>query len=160
MSRTATPYETGDVVATPDGRGVVLATKAEEFSFPQEAEGGDQHADVEASPELPAFVVALEEGGSAVYREGALETTTFGETQLPEVPDERLTDIVDEEIGSEGDLPEGMGRREALEYWASVGSWKACVADRENELGERTAEAQCTAIKDLITGTERWHEHF
>jgi hypothetical protein len=105
-------------------------------------------------------VVALEEGGSAVYREGALETTTFGETQLPETKDERLTDVVDEDVGSEGDLPEGMGRREALEYWASVGSWKACVSDRENEHGERTAEAQCTAIKDLLTGTERWHEHF
>ena len=105
-------------------------------------------------------MAALEEGGSAVYREEALETTTFGETQLPETKDERLTRIVDEEVGSEGDLPEGMGRREALEYWEGVGSWKACISDRENELGERTAEAQCTAIKDLLAGTERWREHF
>ena len=158
MSQAATPYEAGDVVATPDGRGVVLATRTEDFSFPQNE--GNEHADVGASPERPAYVVALEESGSAVYRADALETTTFGETQLPEVPDERVTDIVDEGIDSEGDLPEDMDRREALEYWASVGSWKACVADRENELGERTAEAQCTAIKDLIAGTERWHEHF
>jgi hypothetical protein len=118
----ATRYEAGDVVATPDGRGVMLATKTEEFSFPQEPDGGDQHADVEASPERPAHVVALEESGSAVYREGALETTTFGETQLPETKDERLTDVVDEEIDSRSELPEGMGRREALEYWASIGS--------------------------------------
>ncbi|WP_336364073.1 hypothetical protein [Halalkalicoccus salilacus] len=158
MSRAATPYEAGDVVATTDGRGVVLATKVENFSFPQSED--NEHADVEVSPELPAYVVALEEGGSAVYREEALETTTFGGTQLPETKDERLTGIVDESVGSEGVLPEGMGRREALEYWASVGSWKACVSDRENELGERTAEAQCTAIKDLLAGTERWREHF
>lgn len=160
MSRTATPYEAGDVVATPDGRGVVLATKVEDFSFPQEPDGGDQHVDVEASPERPAYVVALEGGGSAGYRADALEATTFGETQLPEVPDERATEVVDEGVGSEGDLPEGMDRREALEYWASVGSWKACVSDRANEFGQRTAEAQCTAIKDLLAGTERWHEHF
>jgi hypothetical protein len=37
----ATRYEAGDVVATPGGRGVVLATKVEEFSFPQEPDGGD-----------------------------------------------------------------------------------------------------------------------
>lgn len=29
-----TRSEEGDVVATPDGRGVVLATRSEEFSFP------------------------------------------------------------------------------------------------------------------------------
>jgi hypothetical protein len=155
-----TRYEAGDVVATPDGRGVVLATKVDDLSFPQEPDGGDQHADVEASPERPAYMVGLEGGGSAVYRADALETTTFGETQLPGVPDERVTEVVDEGIDSEDDLPDGMDRREALEYWASVGSWKACVSDRENELGQRTAEAQCTAIKDLLAGTERWHGHF
>lgn len=157
MSRTAPPYESGDVVATTDGRGVVLAVLTDDFSFPQEPQ---RHEDIEAAPERPAYVVALEEGGSAVYRESALETTTFGETQLPEVENERVVKPVEEDIDSQGDLPEGWDRREALEYWASVGSWRACVDDRENELGERTAEAQCTAIKDLIAGTERWSEHF
>lgn len=33
-TNTATRYEAGDVVATPDGRGDVLATNVEEFSFP------------------------------------------------------------------------------------------------------------------------------
>lgn len=157
MAGTAPPYESGDVVATSDGRGVVLAIQTEEFSFPQTEH---DHETVEANPEHPAFVVALEDEGSAVYREEGLETTTFGETQLPEVENERVTGIVDEDIDSHGDLPEGWDRREALEYWASVGSWRACVDDRENELGRRTAEAQCTAIKDLIAGTERWQEHF
>lgn len=158
MSRTATPYESGDVVATPDGRGVVLAIQSEDFSFPQE---GHDHADVEASPERPAFVVALEEGGSATYRERALESTTFGETDLPEPESERVTDVVDEGVDSGDRLPEGMDRSEALEYWSDLGgSWSACVSDREDELGEQTAEAQCTAIKDLLAGTERWREHF
>lgn len=157
MSQSGTPYENGDVVATPDGRGVVLATRTEEFSFPQ---AGHDHTAVGASPERPAYVVALETGGSAVYRAEALETTTFGETRLPETKDERLTEILDEDMTSQDRLPEGWDRREALEYWASVGSWTACVSDRENELGEQTAEAQCTAIKDLISGTERWREHF
>lgn len=158
MSRAGTPYEGGDVVATPDGRGVVLATRTEDFSFPQ---NGNDHADVDASPERPAYVIALEDGGSAVYRAGALETTTFGETQLPETKDERVTDVLDESVDSGDRLPEGMTRQEALEYWANLGgSWTACVSDRENEFGEQTAEAQCTAIKDLISGTERWREHF
>lgn len=46
----------------PDGRGVVLATKVDGFSLPQKADRGDQHADVVASPERPAYVVALEKG--------------------------------------------------------------------------------------------------
>lgn len=153
-----TRYEEGDVVATPDGRGVVLATRTEGFSFPQ---NGNDHADVAASPERPAYAVALEDGGSAVYRAPALETTTFGETQLLQTKDERVTDVLDEGVDSGDRVPEGMDRREALEYWANLGgSWKACVSDREAELGEQTAEAQCTAIKDLIAGTERWREHF
>lgn len=54
-----------------------------------------------------------------------------------------------------------MDRREALECWSDLGdSWSACVSDREDELGEQTAEAQCTPIKDLLAGTERWREQF
>lgn len=112
MSQAGTPYEEGDVVATPDGRGVVLATRTEEFSFPQ---NGNDHADVAASPERPAYAVALEAGGSAVYRAPALETTTFGETQLPETRNERVTDVLIEDVDSGDCLPEGMDRGEALE---------------------------------------------
>lgn len=63
----ATRYEEGDVVATPDGRGVVAAVLTEQFYFPQEG-GEDEYEQVSATSDQPAYVVGLESVGSAPYR--------------------------------------------------------------------------------------------
>lgn len=67
MSESATRYDEGDEVATPDGRGVVAAMLTSEFEFPQ-GSGEDEYADVSAIDDQPAYVVDLEAVGSAIYR--------------------------------------------------------------------------------------------
>ena len=55
-----THYTEGNVVATPDGRGVVVAVLTDDFEFPQ---GDDDLTAVSTSSDQPAYVAALEQGG-------------------------------------------------------------------------------------------------
>lgn len=154
-----TEYETGDVVQTPDGRGVVAAILTDDFQFPQNGE--DEYADVDAAPEKPAYVVGLETGGSAVYRASSLVSTTFDEDDLPEAEGEAITDQVNEEVNALDDLPQGWDRQSVLEYWSSVGgSWSECVEDLTDEFEEERAEEHCSAMKDEVLRTQRWRNRF
>ncbi|WP_331233561.1 hypothetical protein [Natronorarus salvus] len=148
-----TRYEEGDVVATPNGRGVVAAVLTEGFEFPQDE---DDEAEVSASDGRPAHVVGLESGGSAVYRASALSTTGFEDE--PESTDgEALTEVVDESVNGLDSLPEGWDRESVLEYWAGIGgTWEACVEEMREEFGEERAKEHCSAMKDELLGTERW----
>lgn len=120
----ATRYEEGDVVATPDGRGVVAAVLTEQFYFPQEG-GEDEDEQVSATSDQPAYVVGLESVGSAPYRASALEAASFDDEGVPEVEGERLASVVNEEVDGLDSLPEGWDRESVLEYWEGIGgSWE------------------------------------
>ena len=154
-----TRYEEGDVVATPDGRGVVAAVLTDSFEFPQ---GNDELTDVSASDDQPAYIVGLEAVGSAVYRASALETSDLeDEDATQETDGEALTDAVDEDVNGLDSLPEGWDRDSVLEYWSSVGgSWESCVDDMIDEFEENRAKEHCSAMKDEVIRSERWRNRF
>lgn len=155
-----TRYETGDVVATPDGRGVVAAVLTEDFDFPQP--GGDgEYSAVAADDEHPAYVVGLESPGSAVYRASALEASEFDEGDSPSPDGDAETAIVEEDVSGLDELPEGWDRQSVLEYWASVGgSWEDCVEDATDDWNEEQKKQHCSAMKDTVLQTTRWRNRF
>lgn len=155
----STRYDAGDAVATPDGRGVVAAVLTDDFEFPQ---GTDETAPVDAEDDRPAHVVGLEAGGSAVYRASALEATSLDDEDEGATTDgDRLTDVVDEDVDSLDDLPEGWDRESVLEYWSSIGgTWESAVDDLTDEFGEERAKRLASAMKDELLGTERWRNRF
>ncbi|WP_290816472.1 hypothetical protein [Halovivax sp.] len=151
-----TRYDEGDVVATPDGRGVVAAVLTGDFEFPQ----GDDEIRVTASEDSPGYVVGLESVGSAVYRASALEASSFDDGTGP-TEGESETQIVDADVDGLDRLPAGWDRESVLEYWSSIGgSWEACAEDTSDELDEERARAHCSAMKDEVLGTERWRNRF
>lgn len=157
---TDTQYETGDVVATPDGRGVVAAVLTEQFYFPEEGDE-DEYEQVSATSDQPAYVVGLESVGSAPYRASALEVTDLETETVPDVDGERLATVIDEEVNGLDELPEGWNRDSVLEYWEDVGgSWSECVTDLTDEFGEDRAKQQCSAMKDEVLRTQRWRNRF
>ncbi|TYL40730.1 hypothetical protein CV102_03350 [Natronococcus pandeyae] len=159
MSDTSTRYDEGDVVATPDGRGVVAAVLTSGFEFPQ---GEDELADVSASDDQPAYVVGLEAVGSAVYRAGALEASELEDGDATRQTDgEALTEVVDEDVNGLDGLPEGWDRDSVLEYWSSIGgSWAECADDMTDEFEEDRAKEHCSAMKDEVLRTQRWRNRF
>lgn len=159
MSDTSTRYDEGDVVATPDGRGVVAAVLTSKFEFPQ---GDDELADVSASSDQPAYVVGLEAVGSAVYRAAALAASDLEDDDATRQTDgEALTDVVDEDVNGLDGLPEGWDRDSVLGYWSSIGgSWEECVEDMTDEFGEERAKEHCSAMEDEVVRTQRWRNRF
>jgi hypothetical protein len=154
-----TRYEEGDVVATPDGRGVVSAVLTEGFEFPQPG-GEEEYGSVDASDDQPAYVVGLEAVGSAVYRASTLSVTEF-DGEAEKTDGEALTDVVDESVNGLDSLPEGWDRESVLEYWAGIGgNWEACVEEMTDEFGEERAREHCSAMKDEVLRTERWRNRF
>lgn len=159
----STRYDEGDVVATPDGRGVVAAVLTEGFEFPT-GEGGT--TDVDARDDRPAHVVGLEPGGSAVYRASALEATSLDEdgeddTGTATTDGERLAGVTDDDVDGLDDLPDGWDRESVLEYWSSMGgSWESAVDDLTDEFGEERAKRLASAMKDELLRTERWRNRF
>lgn len=155
----STRYDEGDVVATPDGRGVVAAVLTESFEFPQ---ADDATTSVDASTDRPGHVVGLETGGSAVYRVSGLEASSFDDgPERTDTDGERLTTVVDEPVDGLDDLPEGWDRESVLSFWSSVGgSWEAAVDDLREEFGEDRAKRFALAMKDEILRTERWRNRF
>lgn len=152
-----TRYETGDVVATPDGRGVVAAVLSEQFEFPQ---GDDETTSVDASDDSPAYVVGLDDPGSAVYRASVLEETDL-DHDTPDVQGSAETELVNENVDGLDDLPEGWDRESVLEYWSSIGgSWESAVDDLTDEFGDDRAKQLASAMKDEVLRTERWRNRF
>ncbi|OIB57003.1 hypothetical protein [Natrialba sp. SSL1] len=173
MPDAATRYETGDIVATPDGRGVVAAVLMSEFEFPTgEGEGDENVTAVDASDDQPAYVVGLgpETVGSAVYRASVLESSALDDDDALESTagegdgdgdEEALTPVINEDVNGLDDLPEGWDRNSVLEFWSSIGgSWDACVEEMADELGEDRATANCSAMKDEVVRTQRWRNRF
>lgn len=155
----ANQYSEGDIVATPDGVGVVLATLEDDFEFPT---GDDELSDVSASSDSPAYVVALAPGGSAPYRASSLESTSFDADDQPDPDGEALAEIVAENPDA-FNYPEGWDRQSLIKYWSSIGGdWESCVTDLEDtdEFSEERAKRQCSSMKDELVGSERWRNRF
>lgn len=159
MSDTSTMYDEGDIVATPDGRGVVAAVLTSDVEFPQ---GGDDLADVSASSDQPAYVVGLEAAGSAVYRAAALAASDLEDDDASRQTDgEALVDVVDGDVNGLEGSSEGWDRDSVLEYWSSIGdSWEECVEDMTDEFGEERAKEHCSAMKDEAVRTQRRRNRF
>lgn len=152
-----TRYDEGDVIATPDGRGVVAAVLTDDFEFPT---GEDGVTDVDARDDRPAHVVGLEEVGSAVYRAGAIESTDF-DADDPTTDGDRVAGILNGDVDGLDDLPQGWDRESVLEYWSSVGgSWESAVDDLREEFDEDRAKRLASAMKDELLRTERWRNRF
>lgn len=153
-----TRYATGDVVATPDGPGVVTAVLTEDFEFPR---GADDVEVVTASDDRPAYVVGLEDPGAAVYRASNLQATCLDQADHPSVDGEAETPVVDESVDGLDELPEGWDRESVLEYWEEIGGeWEACVDGLTDEFSEDRAERLCAAMKDELLRTQRWRNRF
>jgi hypothetical protein len=159
VTDTNTRYDEGDVIATPDGRGVVAAVLTDDFEFPQ---GEDDLVDVSASDDQSAYVVGLESVGSAVYRASALEASDLEDDDATRETDgEAQTEIVDEEVNGFDTLAGGWDRDSVLGFWSSIGgSWDACVEEMTDEFGEERANEHCSAAKDEVVRTERWRNRF
>lgn len=149
-----TSYMEGDVVGTPDGRGVIVDIFTDDFEFPQ---GTDELTSVTADDERPAYVVGLERGGSAVYRASALQRTDFETETWPEPSGSAETDVVNEHVDGFDEFPEGWDYESVYRYWHSIGgTWEDCVDNMVAEIGRERAEEHCSAMKDEILGTTRW----
>jgi hypothetical protein len=154
----STRYTEGDVVATPDSRGVVAAVLTDDFEFPQ---GDDELTGVSASNDQPAYVVALEQSGSAAFRASALETASLEGDTAPDISGEALTEVVDEDVDGIDNYPPGWDYESILEYWNSIGgTWEDCAEDLADELGDDRARQLCSAMKDEALGTTRWRNRF
>jgi len=153
-----TRYTEGDVVATPDGRGVVAAVLTADVEFPQDE---DDLTAVTASDDRPAYVVGLESSGSAAYRASALRAASLEDDSVSEVSGEALTEVVAEDIEGIEEYPPGWEYESVLEYWHSVGgTWSDCVEDLTEELDNDRARQLCSAMKDETLGTTRWRNRF
>lgn len=154
----ATRYDTGDIVATPDGPGVVTAVLTRDFEFPQ---GKDELNEVSASDDQPGYVVGLKDPGAAVYRASNLEAASLDEEDHPSTDGEAETAIVDESVDGLDDLPEGWDRESILEYWEEIGGeWEECVEGLTDEFSEDRAERLCSSMKDELLRTKRWRNRF
>lgn len=160
--------QTGDIVLTPNGPGVVAAKKTSNFQFP--TGGGTDEENVrriDASPGTPAIVVGFV-GESGVFREEAIQSAGV------ESP-ERIRDLQDEatdggmvasvdEVGfEETDWAEGWDEFSLMSFFASHGADVDEMADAledERGFGEEQAEALAADAKDQVLGTERWRRRF
>ena len=168
-------FQEGQVVATPQGRGVVNSSHTDDFEFPTEPEEGVEESDegveeISASSDSPAFVVALG-GDMAVYRTTHLEDSRFpdeGEAEEdvdePQSTDGSAVATGPGDIGvTPAQLPEGWDEMSLLSYYASMGS---SVEDIEEDLADGDEFTQEEAVemaarmKDMALGTGRWRGRF
>lgn len=156
-------FDTGDVVATPQGRGVVSAEIRDTFEFPTgPGEGSENIEEITARQDMPAYVVGFG-GRSAVYRASSLDHSEFGDTDMPKQSSGKALATVSHVDVEESDLPEGWTTQSLLDFWASVGgTWREAVTALEDTRNFSTEEAQQTAsdYKTQILGTDRWRNRF
>lgn len=144
-------YAEGDVVATPNGRGIVYAVRSDAFAFPL---GAGETTEIDASADQPAFVVALERGGSAPYRASALQAVSW-DADKATTDGDALANIVNEDVGV--DLPAGWDRQTLLQWWSSTGGTRQ---DARDELAaadgfDGNPEGVASRMMDLVAASRR-----
>lgn len=105
-------FDDGDVVSTPDGKGVVSGTFTGNITWPPGDEEGET---IEADPDNPAYVIALVSGGSRPYREGEIESSEF---DGPEPDSDEVMDAMSDV--SEASLPSLYDRVDDVESLESM----------------------------------------
>jgi hypothetical protein len=99
-------YDLGEIVETPDGVGIVAAFVEEDFQYPagsadrieriEEEDEDVEMMEVEASEENPAYIIALQDGGSAAVTADEIDPDSS-------LKDDDGTEIEDfGEVGEEG----------------------------------------------------------
>lgn len=158
-------YSEGDSVDTPDGFGVVSEIRTEPFDGPDGAE-------VDASDDSPAYVVALasEDTTVGVYPASDIEATEFPDVGVdnPESDLEALRDIAHAtqvealqdgffewpESWVESDQP---ARLIALKAWAGMGGrFTGCEREMRGDIA--SPARFCADFKDRILGWEGWRQ--
>lgn len=170
----AATFDDGDVVASPDGKGVVAAEMRSDFRFPTGPKEDDGDSDsntveVSADEDTPAYVVGFG-GESAVYQASDLDSSRFidddedVEDEPPETTDgDAITPMVGEVDVDEDSLPDGWDTQSLLDFWASIGgSVDEAVNALQDERGfdEDSATRMAARMKDMVVGTERWRNRF
>lgn len=159
----ATRYEEGDEVDTPDGVGVVVEIREEDFEGPDGA--------VEASENSPAYVVGTMDG-AAVYRASDLSKTTI-ETDV-ENPESDLADMsanskleaLQNLITGNQETTFGMpdswqesetpNRLILLKAWAGLGGrFTSCVREMRGDI-TGSPDRFCASMKDRVLQWEGW----
>lgn len=159
----AAQFSETDVVETDSGTlGLVLDVLTSDFEWP----GGDGTTTVEASDSNPAYIVAVESGGSDVFRTSDLSPASFPDDEenkkdLDEVEitaqltAANIPGVDDPEVGFGPGEPEGWTRLSYLSAYASVGgSFTTCVGEMSGDV--RSPKRWCAALKDEVYGTELW----
>jgi len=156
----ATDFSEGDPVDTPDGLGVVVEVRDEDFDGPDGA--------VEASEDNPAYVVGLEDEDTAVavYRADELEDTDLPETDV----DDPVEGVTEEEMSDNSvtanrfTYPESWRESETpnriilLDMWSSMqGQFDcggACCKGTmlQSGMSNRAANEFCASAKDRVLG--------
>jgi hypothetical protein len=158
LSSNATRYEEGDEVDTPDGVGVVVEVRTEDFEGPDGA--------VEASDDSPAYVVGTMDGAS-VFRasditllEGGIETDIENPEQDLAEQSANMSSNQETTFGfpdswEESDTP---ARLILLKAWAGLGGrFTSCVREMRGEL-VGSPDRFCASFKDRVLQWEGWRE--
>jgi hypothetical protein len=169
VTANATRYSEGDEVDTPDGVGVVVEIRTEDFEGPD--------GDVEASEDSPAFVVGTEDG-AAVFRSSELESTTI-DVDIDDPAAQLTSNAADIYDPTRRDLLQAIGLRGnrdghfswpdsweesdtpariiALKAWAGLGGqFTTCRREMGGEISN--PNRFCADFKDRILGWEGWRE--
>lgn len=153
-------FSEGDTVDTPDGLGVVVEVRTEDFDGPDGA--------VEASEDTPAYVVGLEDAniGAKAYRAADL---TSAELPEPDV-DDPVDDVADETMSDNAltandfTYPESWRDSETpnriilLDMWTSMGGQFDCGGAcckgtmLQSGMSNRAANEFCASAKDMVLG--------
>lgn len=154
-----TEYDTGDVVATPQGRGVVTAVFEEPFRFP--ANTGDQTS-VRASKDQPAYVVGTG-GASAPFRADTLKPSEFSESAPVSADGAPIAQPVQDVEIRDDRLPQGWSGQSLLQWWSTVGGTLGTAMEKLREQENLTtpeADRAAEDYKDMVLGTDRWRGLF
>jgi hypothetical protein len=159
----ATEFSEGDPVDTPDGVGVVVEVRDEDFDGPDGA--------VEASSDSPAYVVGLESAqkGVAVFRADDLSDADLPETDVDPVETVAEEEMSDNLRANDFTYPRSWRKSEKpnrlilLDMWASMGGQfdcgGACCKGEmiSSGMSNRAANQFCASAKDkVLGGWEGW----
>jgi len=168
LSANQTRFSEGDVVDTPDGLGIVVEVRTENFEGPQGSE-------VEASENSPTYVVGLEDEDTAV---GVFNASDLNSGELPKTDVDNPVDSLEESdtanaaknltaneslTANDFNVPESWEESEtparliALDAWSSMGGQfdcggSCCKGTMAPKLGDRGSDEFCASFKDYILG--------
>ena len=142
-------YQLGEIVETPSGVGVVSAFVEENFEYPvgsservdriEEEDEDVEMEEIEASPEEPAYIVALQEGGSTAVTADDIDG------------DAALEDDDGKDIESFGDIEEDGNEAElapVYEYCDDPSDEAQLEAAKVKYIHERQAAALADYVED------------